>query len=58
MDGLKRRQAAAQEVEAKMRDALLGFSPAHELKVSDILFIARHASAVAFDAFDPRRSEK
>lgn len=49
---LVRRRKAAQEVEKKMIEALIGFTPTQELKVGDILFIARHAMTVAFDAFD------
>ena len=57
IDNLKERQKAAHEVETKMVEALLGFIPAQDLKVVDVLFIARHAGAIAFDAFDPARAK-
>ena len=34
-----------------MVERLLGFTPAMELKVSDVLYIAREARAIAFEAF-------
>lgn len=52
---LKRRQEAAAVVEAKMRERLLGFTPAHVLKVADVLYIASCAREVAFDAFEPKQ---
>lgn len=51
MTDLEKRQKAGQAVEAQMLKVLLGFYPAHELKVSDIIFIASAAQAAAFDAF-------
>jgi hypothetical protein len=54
-EDLKRRQSAAKEVEVKMLETLLQFTPAEFLKVCDVLFIARHAGTLAFEAFDPDR---
>jgi len=54
---LKRRQAASQIVEKKVIDMLLGFTSAEDLKVRDIMFIARFARTVSFDAFDPNRKD-
>ena len=48
---LKRCQKASEKVEAAMIERLLGFLPAQELKVSDVLYIARDARAIAFDKF-------
>jgi hypothetical protein len=48
---LKECQKASQEVEVKMIERLLGFIPAQELKVSDMLYIAREARAIAFESF-------
>ena len=54
---LKRRQEAGELVEHKMRTCLLAFTPVYELKLSDVLYIARLARAIAFDAFDPNRGK-
>jgi len=51
---LNLRQAAAQKVEEMMRNMLMSYAPAENMRVCDVLFIARHASAVSFDAFDPK----
>lgn len=50
-DDLKRRQEAGQEVERKMLDFLLGFSPTDVLSVGDVKVIAGHARGLAFDIF-------
>lgn len=43
-------QNEAAKVEERMLNGLMEFSPCHELKVSDILYIARMARGFAFDA--------
>ena len=51
MIDLKRRQEAGEQVERKMMDILLQFTPAQVLKVCDVKFIAGAARACAFEAF-------
>lgn len=53
--GLALRQSAAKEVERKMLECLPGYTPAENLKVCDVQFIARYAGSLAFDAFDPQK---
>lgn len=57
MTDLERRQKAGQRVEDEMLKYLLHYYPVYELKVNDILSIAGHARALAFDAFDPGNAD-
>lgn len=50
-DDLKRCQQASMGVEEAMVARLLNFTPAHDLKVGEVLWIAREARAIAFDLF-------
>lgn len=50
-EDLSLRQAAGGRVEARMKEFLLEFSPAQELKVCDMLAIARFARQLSFDEF-------
>lgn len=56
-DNLKRCQQASMGVEEAMLERLLGFTPTHELKVADVLYIAREARAIAFDLFYVKANE-
>ena len=55
---LKRCQEAGQKVETRMREELMNFIPAHDLKVNDVLAIAGFARRLAFDAFYTDNPEK
>ena len=48
---LRFRQAAGRNVEESLKQMLFDFAPTQALKVSDVLFIARTARSLAFDAF-------
>ena len=52
-DDLKSRQDAGKEVEEKMLEFLLSFSPAQEMKICDAQTVARFARNISFHAFDP-----
>lgn len=52
---LKLRQEAGQRVELRMLKFLTNFSPADELKVSDIKSIAMFARTISFDEFTPKQ---
>lgn len=49
-DLLKRKQNAAQKAHDRMLEALMGFAPTQDLRVSDVKFIADYARTIAFDA--------
>lgn len=51
-DTLTDRQEAGKEVERRLIDFLLGYSPAQELKVCDVKQIAFAARQYSFDAYE------
>jgi hypothetical protein len=53
---LKARQAASARVRDKVISALLQFTPAWELKLGDVRYIADMAAAAAFDEFSEERT--
>lgn len=54
---LKKKQEAGADVERKMIEFLIQFIPAGELKISDVLQIARAARALSFNAFADIQTE-
>jgi hypothetical protein len=57
IDDLKFRQSASAVVERKMIEFLLNFVPAGELTITDAKTIARFATTIAFDAFNPEQPQ-
>lgn len=51
-DNLAARQEAAQVAYAKMVEALIEYSPCGKLTVDDVLYIARTAQGLAFNAME------
>jgi hypothetical protein len=47
---LQKRQEAAKRAHDRMLEALIGYAPCHKLSVEDVLFVARFAQTLAFDA--------
>ena len=54
MNELKERQDASGDVEKRMMEVLLQFTPVKDLKVCDVQAIARFARNAAFEAFSPK----
>ena len=55
---LKRRQEAGQSVERGMLDFLVQFTPAHEMKLGDVMLIAAHARRLAFNEFSEIENQR
>ena len=53
MNDIEFRQQAGMEVERKMLEFLMQWSPADEMKIVDVKQIAFFARRIAFEAFSP-----